>query len=68
MNRIIHVEGPSDQMITVYRGLDRESFSCMPVCLRRVTLGDGEGYFKSTMDQANQLSSQASAGSAQAKN
>jgi hypothetical protein len=35
----------------------------MPICQRRVTLGDGETYFKSAIDQAGSLSSQA-AGSA----
>ena len=33
-----------------------KSYSCMPVCQRRVTLGDGENYFKSTIDQAGSLS------------
>ena len=65
VDRVIQVEGPTDQLITVYRGIDRESYSCMPLCQRRVTLGDSEGYFKSTMDQAGSLSSQAS-GSASA--
>ena len=60
VDRVIQVEGPSDQVVTIYRGIDRESYSCMPVCQRRVTLGDGEGYFKSTMDQAGSLSSNAS--------
>jgi hypothetical protein len=44
----------------VYRGVDRETYSCTPVCQRRVTLGDGDNYFKSVSDQANSLSSQAS--------
>jgi Flp pilus assembly secretin CpaC len=59
VDRVIQVQGPTDQLITVYRGVDRESYSCMPVCQRRVTLGDGDAYFKSTMDQAGTLSSQA---------
>jgi Flp pilus assembly secretin CpaC len=59
MDRLIQVEGPTDQLVTVYRGVERESYSCMPVCQRRITLGDGEAYFKSTMDQAGSLSSQA---------
>jgi Flp pilus assembly secretin CpaC len=59
VDRIIQVEGPTDQVVTVYRGVDRESYSCMPICQRRVTLGDGETYFKSTIDQAGSLSSQA---------
>jgi len=59
VDRLIQVEGPMDQVVTVYRGVDRESYSCMPICQRRVTLGDGDGYFKATMDQAGSLSSQA---------
>jgi Flp pilus assembly secretin CpaC len=65
VDRIIQVEGPTDQLVTIYRGVDRESYSCMPICQRRVTLGDGESYFKSTIDQAGSLSGQAS-GSASA--
>src|SRR5437660_2792293 len=60
VDRIIQVEGPTDQLVTVYRGVERESYSCMPVCQRRVTLGDGETYFKATIDQAGSLSGQAS--------
>jgi hypothetical protein len=67
VDRVIQVEGPTDQLITIYRGVDRESYSCMPVCQRRVTLGDGETYFKSTIDQAGSLSSQASGSAAAAK-
>jgi Flp pilus assembly secretin CpaC len=66
MNRVIQVEGPTDQVVTVYRGVERESYSCMPICQKRVTLGDGDGYFKAAMDQAGNLSSQAS-GAATAK-
>ena len=65
VDRLIQVEGPTDQLITVYRGVDRESYSCMPICQRRVTLGDGDSFFKNTMDQAGSLSNSASgAGSA----
>jgi Flp pilus assembly secretin CpaC len=60
VDRVIQVEGPTDQLVTIYRGVDRESYSCMPICQRRVTLGDGSDYFKATMDQAGNLSSQAS--------
>ena len=66
VDRLIQVEGPTDQLITVYRGVDRESYSCMPICQRRVTLGDGEAYFKSAMEQAVTLSSQASSAAAAA--
>ena len=64
VDRQIQVEGPTDQLITVYRGVERESYSCMPVCQRRVTLGDGDTYFKAAMDQAGNLSGQATGASA----
>jgi len=60
VDRVIQVEGPSDQLVTIYRGVERESYSCLPICQRRATLGDGEGYFKSVLDQAGTLSNQAS--------
>jgi Flp pilus assembly secretin CpaC len=59
VDRQIQVEGPTDQLVTVYRGVERESYSCMPICQRRVTLGDGAGYFQTAIDQAGSLSSQA---------
>jgi Flp pilus assembly secretin CpaC len=66
VDRVIQVEGPTDQVVTIYRGVDRESYSCMPICQRRVTLGDGDTYFKSAIDQAGSLSSQASGSGAAA--
>jgi Flp pilus assembly secretin CpaC len=59
-DRQIQVAGPTDQLVTIYRGVDRETYSCMPICQRRVTLGDGDTYFKSVMEQAGSLSNQAS--------
>jgi len=66
VDRVIQVEGPSDQLVTIYRGVERESYSCMPMCQRRITLGDGESYFKSAMDQAGSLNSQATGNAASA--
>ncbi len=67
VDRVIQVEGPTDQVVTVYRGVERESYSCMPICQRRVTLGDGETYFKSAIDQAGSLNNQATGASGAAK-
>lgn len=58
-DRTIVVSGPTDKVVTVYRGAERESYSCEPICERRVTLGDSEKFFKSAMDQAGTLSRQA---------
>jgi hypothetical protein len=64
VDRVIQVEGPTDRLITVYRGIERESYSCMPICQRRVTLGDGDNFFKTSMDQAGALNTQASGSAA----
>src|SRR5436190_17610273 len=32
VDRLIQVGAPSDQVVTIYRGVDRESYSCMPMC------------------------------------
>jgi hypothetical protein len=66
VDRIIVVESPADRIVTVYRGIERESYSCMPVCQPRITLGDSDRFFKATLDQAGVLSGQA-AGAAASK-
>ena len=67
MDRIIQVQGPSDKVVTVFRGVDRESYSCAPICERRVTLGDSDAYFGAAIGQAGSLSA-AAQGAAAAKN
>lgn len=67
VDRLIQVEGPTDQVVTIYRGVDRETYTCQPVCQRRATLGDNDNYFKAVMDQASSLSSQASTATAASK-
>lgn len=67
VDRVIQVEGPSDRVVTVYRGVERESYSCMPICQKRITLGDSAAYFTATMDQASNLSSKAAGGGSSEK-
>jgi hypothetical protein len=65
VDRTIQVEGPSDRLVTVYRGAERQTYSCMPVCERRVTLGDDDKFFQATLQQAGQLNGQAATNAAQ---
>jgi mevalonate kinase len=65
VDRTIQVEGPSDRLVTVYRGVERETYSCMPVCQRRVTLGDDDKYFQSVLGQSGTLNGQAANNAAQ---
>ncbi|HZR89304.1 MAG TPA: pilus assembly protein N-terminal domain-containing protein [Bradyrhizobium sp.] len=66
VDRTIQVEGPSDRLVTVYRGTDRETYSCMPLCQRRVTLGDDDKYFQSALGQSGTLNGQAANSTAKA--
>lgn len=59
MDRMVQVEGPVGRIVTVYRGMNRESYSCAPNCERRVTLGDADGFFKTSMEQAGAIGGQA---------
>jgi hypothetical protein len=44
MQSTVQVKGPRD-VVVVYRGATRETYSCTPKCERRVTLGDAPAYF-----------------------
>jgi Flp pilus assembly secretin CpaC len=50
MDRAVQVEGPVD-IVVVYRGINRESYSCTPTCERRITLGDTPEFFDVTIGQ-----------------
>jgi hypothetical protein len=47
----VQVQAPRDNIVVVYRGTERESYSCTPTCERRITLGDSSAYFDSVMAQ-----------------
>jgi hypothetical protein len=61
MSKTIQVVGPRDAVV-VYRGVERESYSCAPTCERRITLGDAPPYFDATLSQAGARSNTATAG------
>jgi Flp pilus assembly secretin CpaC len=51
--RSIVVGGPNGQTVQLFRGTQRETYSCTPDCERRITLGDSADYFTSTMGQSD---------------
>ena len=65
MERSIVVRGPTDYTVQVYRGIERETYSCSPKCERRITLGDSTTFFTQTMTQSDARSGLAAAGSSQ---
>lgn len=50
MEKTITVEGPQD-VVVVYRGIERNTYSCTPECSRRLTLGDGSAHFDASAGQ-----------------
>lgn len=65
VERPIRVTGAQDAVVVVYRGVSRESYSCAPICERRITLGDTPEYFDSTISQAGARSQNAAGGAQQ---
>jgi Flp pilus assembly secretin CpaC len=55
----IQVVGPSDRVVVVYRGIERESYSCAPTCQQRITLGDTAAYFGQTLTALGSYTAQA---------
>jgi Pilus formation protein N terminal region len=64
--RNIQVLGPQDEVVYVYRGVNRETFSCTPECEPRITLGDSSAFFDATIGQAANRNARAQAGGAAA--
>lgn len=59
LEQMIEVHGPTDHVVVVHRGIERESYSCTPICDRRITLGDTPAYFEATLMQSGRRDSQA---------
>jgi hypothetical protein len=49
----IQVVGPADKLVVVYRGIERETYSCAPNCEKRITLGDSLQYFTQNLNAYN---------------
>jgi hypothetical protein len=48
--KTVRVEAPRD-VVFVYRGADRQSYSCAPICEPQLMLGDSDAAFKSSLEQ-----------------
>lgn len=54
MNKTVEVLGATgSNLVVVYKGTERETYSCSPDCEHRITLGDSPGYFTATLDQSD---------------
>jgi hypothetical protein len=58
LEREILVGGPRD-VVVVYRGIERETYSCSPKCEPRTTIGDNAVFFTKNLSQTTTWSAQA---------
>jgi Flp pilus assembly secretin CpaC len=49
----------TDDMVVVYRGVERETYSCASNCERRITLGDSPTYFNANLSESGARNGQA---------
>jgi hypothetical protein len=66
LEKTVEVQGPNDKIVVVYRGVDRETYSCTPICSPRITLGDDSDYFTKVLTEASTRNAQASGAGAMA--
>lgn len=57
MTATVRVQGQTDNIVRVYRGIDRESYSCNPVCERAMSIGDAAAHFDAAIGQAGKRAS-----------
>jgi Pilus formation protein N terminal region len=66
MEKTVEVVAPREELMVVYRGAVRETYSCAPVCEPRIMPGDAEKFFDGIIGQSSNRSGLA-AGNAPAK-
>jgi hypothetical protein len=56
----LNVSGPKEGRVTIYRGVERETWSCVPKCERSIVLGDSQAYFDAAVGQIGTRNGQSS--------
>ena len=61
LEKTVIVQGPGRDIVVVYKGVNRETYSCAPVCQPRITLGDAQPFFAQSITQTTTRNTQAAA-------
>jgi len=62
MSKTVQVVGAgTDDIVVVYKGVERETYSCASDCQRRITLGDSTAYFNANLAESAARNGQAQA-------
>jgi hypothetical protein len=61
LEKAVNVVAPRESLVTVFKGVDRETYSCAPNCQPRVTLGDAPKFFNAVIGQGGVRNAQAQA-------
>ena len=64
LEKRVQVSGPSLDTVVVYKGVNRETYSCTPTCAPRITPGDFQQFFTPALTQTTTRNAQANAMSA----
>lgn len=64
LEKRVQVNGPALNTVVVYKGINRETYSCAPTCQPRITLGDSLPFFEQTLVQTTTRNTQATSMSA----
>jgi hypothetical protein len=59
LERSVEVTAPRENLVVVYRGVERETYACKTQCEPRLTLGDSQAFFNATLTQIGTRNSQA---------
>ena len=63
MERMLQVEGANENVVVVYRGVERATYSCTPDCNPRINVGDSKIFFDTVLNQTMVRAGAALAGS-----
>lgn len=58
----VRVRVQNDAVVQVYRGAERETYSCSPTCERTIAVGDSKAFFETALGNTRQRDGAASAG------